>query len=325
MYRPGRGFTIVELLIVIVVIAILAAITIVAYNGIQQQARSAAMTSALQQTTTWLDAERAKTGGVSYPTTLSGLTQNSSYTYEYILEEGAYCTSVSDGKNAQHVVSRNKAAKYPGPCPAGHWRLAGDGNDSGLYGKDGAVVGSPQSVANQQGAPNAAYEFASGRYVTMTDSFWGTQFDISSGGFTLAAWVKVSSYPGQRMTIIGQDYSSSMFFGIVSSGRLLFRMDDSLDSAVSNTPLPVNEWVHVAVSYDRDASGLARYYVNGVQDGSVTVSDLYIDQNGRLSIARQTRTGSGADSPFSGSISDVHWYKRVLTSNEVLGLYDATK
>jgi prepilin-type N-terminal cleavage/methylation domain-containing protein len=36
-----RGFTIVELLIVIVVIAILAAISIVAYNGIQQRARDA--------------------------------------------------------------------------------------------------------------------------------------------------------------------------------------------------------------------------------------------------------------------------------------------
>ena len=35
----GRGFTIVELLIVIVVIAILAAITIVAFNGVQQRAR----------------------------------------------------------------------------------------------------------------------------------------------------------------------------------------------------------------------------------------------------------------------------------------------
>lgn len=41
--RPahGKGFTIVELLMVIVVIAILAAISVVAYTGIQQRARDA--------------------------------------------------------------------------------------------------------------------------------------------------------------------------------------------------------------------------------------------------------------------------------------------
>lgn len=41
--KRNNGFTIVELLIVIVVIAILAAISIVAYNGMQQRARETAM------------------------------------------------------------------------------------------------------------------------------------------------------------------------------------------------------------------------------------------------------------------------------------------
>lgn len=51
-----KGFTIVELLIVIVIIAILAAISIVAYNGIQQRSRDSAAASAASQLSTKVEA-----------------------------------------------------------------------------------------------------------------------------------------------------------------------------------------------------------------------------------------------------------------------------
>ena len=63
------GFTIVELLIVIVVIGILAAITIVAYNGIQGRANDAAIRSDLVNIAKQLDTIKAVSSTSTYPTT----------------------------------------------------------------------------------------------------------------------------------------------------------------------------------------------------------------------------------------------------------------
>lgn len=69
MNQLHRGFTIVELLIVIVVIAILAAISVVAYTGIQERARDADRTSdinAIHKAIELYAADYEKSNG-SYP------------------------------------------------------------------------------------------------------------------------------------------------------------------------------------------------------------------------------------------------------------------
>lgn len=65
------GFTIVELLIVIVVIGILAAITIVAYNGIQERARVATAQSDLTNISKKIELYQAEKG--TYPPNLAEL------------------------------------------------------------------------------------------------------------------------------------------------------------------------------------------------------------------------------------------------------------
>lgn len=70
--KAERGFTIVELLIVIVVIAILAAISIVAYNGIQTRAKTNSGQQLASQIVKKFEAINAVKG--SYYSSSAGLT-----------------------------------------------------------------------------------------------------------------------------------------------------------------------------------------------------------------------------------------------------------
>lgn len=102
--RRLSGFTIVELLIVIVVIAILAAITLVAYNGITSRAVESGMKSDLQTAATTIGIDNVNNG--SYPSSSAaanngqGLKSSSGNTLSYIRTTTGYCAVVSNPRIA---------------------------------------------------------------------------------------------------------------------------------------------------------------------------------------------------------------------------------
>ncbi|MES2631288.1 MAG: prepilin-type N-terminal cleavage/methylation domain-containing protein [Patescibacteria group bacterium] len=123
--KNNSGFTIVELLIVVVVIAILAAITIVAYNGIQNRAKASAAQSIASQAAKRL-ATLALTAGDAYPQDEAaflaavGLNEDGATTYQYSSSSPftSYCLTSTTNKLSYVVTSTNQTP-IAGACP-GH-------------------------------------------------------------------------------------------------------------------------------------------------------------------------------------------------------------
>ena len=113
MSKKAYGFTIVELLIVIVVIAILAAISIVAYRGIQDRARDSAITSGLSQMANKVKVDYAT--NQTYPTTLSDGGNSITYSITSNPNDNTFCiTGVGDGFKTKSVDQSGQF--IDGPC-----------------------------------------------------------------------------------------------------------------------------------------------------------------------------------------------------------------
>lgn len=113
-----QAFTIVELLIVIVIIAILAAVTVVAYAGIQNRAIATMLKSDLHNGATQLGVAKAENG--SYPIS-GGILQKSVDTSLVYLRNpsGSYCLSATSSRSSSmsfYITSDDTVARE-GSCP----------------------------------------------------------------------------------------------------------------------------------------------------------------------------------------------------------------
>ncbi|GEM_PF-2619191 len=160
MRKTVSAFTIVELLIVIVVITILAAISIVAYNGIQNRASAAVLKSDLAHAARQLGLEQAESG--SYPgsdgivTDGNSLIKSEGTSFQYTRSNNgaAYCLTATSSRNGVPAFMISNSNTSPrevtadSACP-GHTVA---NNDDGV--DQGPLVVSTFAGAGTQGNAN---------------------------------------------------------------------------------------------------------------------------------------------------------------------------
>lgn len=113
--QKQAGFTIVELLIVVVVIAILAAITIVAYNGIQNRTNDSVVQSDLRSMGAKIQNYNTVNGvnppDVAAMNSLGLSPSQSSYSTGYVNYNVLYCYSLDAGSDKFGIMSFSKSGK----------------------------------------------------------------------------------------------------------------------------------------------------------------------------------------------------------------------
>ncbi len=142
MNNRRSGFTIVELLIVIVVIAILAAISVVAYNSIQTRARNTVLQSDLRNAATQLGADNATDG--YYPSgsvVPSNLVTSDTNSFQYTSDGANYCltaTSSVPDAGTYHIGSATGTVQE-GACD-GHVAGGSGGGTQPIAIADGSYI-----------------------------------------------------------------------------------------------------------------------------------------------------------------------------------------
>ncbi len=246
--RTNSGFTIVELLIVIVVIAVLATITIVAYNGIQARARISSVSSALAQTKKKIALWQVDNPGIA-PSDLAtaGISNTSDVTYQYTAgSNGTYCITATNGTTSYKISE--STSPVAGGCPGhGQGGVAAITNLATNPSVESTATG--WAVAHWQGATGTAARDTSAG-ATGTGSYkmtWSTSSTAVNAGI-MSTYAPTS--PGSTY-VISAYVKSPAATTVQANVRQYPNADGTgtfLDVAGSTTSVPANTWTRISAT-----------------------------------------------------------------------------
>ena len=144
---------------------------------------------------------------------------------------------------------------------------------------------------------------------------------------TIEAWVKlINRDSGLSIFMRGDDRPGlDPYFLGVGEGRITFGISDASDSDFVATPLPMNQWKHVAGTFDA-STGLLKVYLDGVPAAEKHTDrrparDLDPAFSPGLGIGNVN--GSWINFPWDGWLDEVSLYNRALSDGEILAIYQA--
>jgi prepilin-type N-terminal cleavage/methylation domain-containing protein len=317
-----KGFTIVELLIVIVVIAILAAITIVAYNGIQDRAKHTSMVSFVSQGVKKITAYAAEHSD-TYPSDAAeaGLVSSDGVTYEVSSSARGYCLTVKANR-MMYFQTSTMSAPSQGTCYGilAWWPLNGDASDASGNGVNATAIGAV-SAQGQSGAANGAYQLGeTAQYISVGNP---SSFSAVPSQFTYSIWLaRTGTTAGSQWPVIMGANDTHVGFGMRASGygaSIYFEWGLSpysgstfAGSGGNGSLATANEWHHAVATFN--GTTLSFYWdgTHRATSGSTVMRTPMLPM-----------TIGSSSSGWIGKVDDARVYGRALSAEEVQAVFQA--